>query len=246
MGENSFFAGNDLEETLGTYNDNDGIGGSLSSLLSNMHLEAEVEPHYSLSALSRGTLPIKITNNETKLKFLSDERYKLIEKYHNSAIGHGGRDRTVRLIRERSELQDFSYLERDVALFVKYCPLCQLMKVQNLKAKILPFNVSVNGPMDRLCMDLIGPLEQSCGGNKYVMVILDTFSRFIQLNGVADTGIVEARKVIVKHIGTFGNPIEILSDNAQEFNSNLCSEIMKCTGIHHLKIMPYSHQENLC
>ena len=53
--------------------------------------------------------------------------------------------------------------------------LCQLMRIQNLKAKILPFNVSVYGPMDRLCMDLIGPLDLSCGGNKYIIVILDSF-----------------------------------------------------------------------
>jgi len=120
------------------------------------------------------------------------------------------------------------------------------MKIQNLKAKILPFNVSVNGPMDRLCIDLIGPLDPTCGDNKHIMVILDTFSRFIQLYGIADTTIISARKVLVKHIGTFGSPREILSDNAREFNSNLCIEIMKFTGIHHLKIMPYSHQENLC
>ena len=66
------------------------------------------------------------------------------------------------------------------------------------------------------------------------------------MHEIADTGIVEARKALVKHFGTFGSPIEILSDNATEFNSKLCIEIMKFTGIYHLKIMPYSHQENLC
>ena len=100
--------------------------------------------------------------------------------------------------------------------------------------------------MDRLCVDLIGPLEPNSYGNTYIMVLIDTFSRFIQLYGVADTGIISARKIIVKHIGTFGSPREILSDNAQEFNSNLCVEIMKFTGIYHLKIMPYSDQENIC
>ena len=247
MDESSSFTGNNLTEILGEYNDNYGRGESLSYLFSNMHVDSESESPYSLSALSRGTMPIKISRRGTKMKFLDDERYNLIEKFHNTTIGHGGKERTIRLIKERSGLKDFSLLDRDVAFFIKYCSLCQMMRVQNLKTKILPFNVSVNGPMDRLCMDLIGPLEPSCGGNKYIMVILDTFSRFIQLHGVADTGIVEARKIIVRHIGTFGSPIEILSDNATEFNSKLCDEIMKFTGIYHLKIMPYSHQENsLC
>jgi hypothetical protein len=246
VGESSHYTGDSSRRISEEYNDSFGSGESLSFLFSNMFLEAETESCYSLAALSRGTMPVTFTNKEVKLKFLSNERYDFIEQYHNIKIGHGGRDRTIRLIKERSNLKDLSGLERDVSLFIRYCPLCQMMKIQNLKAKILPFNVSVNGPMDRLCMDLIGPLETNSSGNNNIMVLIDTFSRFIQLHGVANTGIIEARKIIVKHIGNFGTPREVLSDNAQEFNSNLCTEIMKFTGIHHIKIMPYSHQENLC
>ena len=246
VGGNSHSEGNNLMDTSELYNDESGGGESLSLLFSNMFLGSESESSHSLSALSRGTMPLKITRDEGKIKFLSDEQYNFIEQYHNLTIGHGGRDRTIRLIKERSKLKDYTNLERDVSTFIRYCPLCQLMRIQNIKALILPFNVSVNGPMDRLCIDLIGPLKPSSGDNSYIMVIIDTFSRFIQLYGIADTGISAARKVLVKHIGTFGSPREILSDNAQEFNSNLCIEIMKFTGIHHIKIMPYSHQENLC
>jgi hypothetical protein len=35
-----------------------------------------------------------------------------------------------------------------------------------------------------------------------------------------------------------------LSDNAKEFNSELCDELLKFAGIKHVKIMPYAHQEN--
>jgi len=241
----------------------DGIvdGGSLSLSLCNMRLGKESKYVHSLStlprgtllgektslfALSRGTLPVNITNGNAKTKFLDDERYFLIEKYHNNVIGHGGRDRTVSLIKSRTEHVDHVSLESDVAQFIKHCPLCQMMRIQNLKSKIKPFNISVYGPMDRLCIDLIGPLNPTSDGNTHILVILDNFSRFIQLHAVADTGFIATRKALVSHFGTFGSPREIVSDNAQEFNSNLCIEIMKFTGILHLKIMPYSHQENLC
>ena len=73
-------------------------GESLSFLFSNMFLEAKTESCYSLSALSRGTMPVTFTNNEVKLKFLSNERYDFIEQYHNIKIGHGGKERTIKLI----------------------------------------------------------------------------------------------------------------------------------------------------
>lgn len=139
VGESSHYTGDSSRRVLEEYNDSSGSGESLSVLFSNMFLETKTKSDYSLSALSRGTMPVTFANDEVKLKFLSNERYDFIEQYHNIKIGHGGRDRTIRLIKERSNVKDLSGLERDVSLFIRYCPLCQMMKIQNLKAKILPF-----------------------------------------------------------------------------------------------------------
>jgi hypothetical protein len=37
--------------------------------------------------------------------------------------------------------------------------------------------------MDRLCIDLIGPINPPYGEFYYVFVIIDSFSRFLQLYG---------------------------------------------------------------
>jgi hypothetical protein len=128
-----------------------------------MQVVKDSQSNSSLSAMSRGTLTLRTTGNEVGKKVLSDERYEFIEKFHNFVIGHGGRDRTIRLIKERTSEENHQFLDRDVRLFIKYCEFCQMMAIKSLKAKILPFNVSVNGPMDRLCMDLIGPITPKCG-----------------------------------------------------------------------------------
>ena len=60
-------------------------------------------------------------------------------------VGHGGRERTIRIIKERTiDKEDHKFLDRDVGLFIRYCALCQMMAIKTLKAKILPLRIDCN------------------------------------------------------------------------------------------------------
>lgn len=41
--------------------------------------------------------------------------------------------------------------------------------------------VSSNHPCDLITVDFYGPLPRSCGGNQFIFVIIDAFSKYVKL-----------------------------------------------------------------
>ena len=75
--------------------------------------------------------------------------------------------------------------------------------------------------MDRINIDSIGPFPPDEDGNKYIMVFIDVFSRFVELVPVPDTSALVAAKEIVKFVGRYGTPDEILTDNGKQYLNEL-------------------------
>jgi hypothetical protein len=57
---------------------------------------------------------------------------------------------------------------------------------------IQPFTTSTYDSMSRLNIDTIGPLDISVHGYQYILVIIDTFSRYITLWPTRSTTAIEA------------------------------------------------------
>jgi transposase InsO family protein len=113
-----------------------------------------------------------------------------------------------------------------------------------LKVHIAPYNVSVSSPMDRINLDTLGPFDEDEDGNTYVIVAIDAFSRFVELFACKDTSAAAAVKAILQHIGRYGTPSQILTDNGSQYIAELTTQLLKYVDIHHITIFPYSHEEN--
>jgi hypothetical protein len=48
---------------------------------------------------------------------------------------------------------------------------------------------------------------------------------------------------MIQHVGTFGTPSQILTDNGTQFVNELVSELLKIIGVQHLTILAYSKEE---
>ena len=162
---------------------------------------------------------------------------------HNSTIGHHGVERTLRLLRERTA-QTWATMRKDVKDFIRQCVQCQMQADLELRVHIAPFNVSRYYPMDRLNMDSIGPLPKDEHGNEYILVSIDVFSRFVELYSIPDLTALTAAKAIIQHIGRYGQPEEILTNNGTQFRNKLMAQLTNLMDVQHLTIMPYSHEEN--
>lgn len=161
--------------------------------------------------------------------------------------GHGGVDRTLRLLRDSLPPSKWwTNMRDDVRKFIKNCPQCQFMQPARLQihAQVEPFNMSVHGPMDRWNIDTIGPLPKDEDGNQYIIVLVDAFSRFVEMYAAKDVSALSAMKAILQAIGRYGTPSEILTDNGSQYIAELNKQLYDHMITQHVTIMPYSHQEN--
>jgi hypothetical protein len=137
-----------------------------------------------------------------------------------------------------------SDLARYVRQYVQGCPACQKAWAAKPPVVTEPFTLSGDVPMKKLAIDTVGPFPADSQGNTYVVTVVDLFSRYVQLFPAADSTAQAAASAILGHIGYFGVPASILSDNGPQYANLLIEQLGTLTGIDLQKTIAYSHEEN--
>ena len=89
--------------------------------------------------------------------------------------GHLGRDKTIKTITRHFY---WPTLFSDVAEYCHRCPQCQRITKGSLhKVPLIPLPV-MQGPFERIVMDVVGPLPWSRRGNQYILVVCDYATRY--------------------------------------------------------------------
>jgi hypothetical protein len=86
-------------------------------------------------------------------------------------------------------------------------------------------------------------MPMSNEGYKYILTIVDSFTRYIEIYSIKDLTARAAVDCIMHYINTYGVPNNICTDNASQFQG-IYEEVLKLLNINNYKIHPYSHQEN--
>jgi hypothetical protein len=98
--------------------------------------------------------------------------------------------------------------------------------------------------MEVLNMDFMGPFPPDDYGNKYVLTIIDSFTRAVGLYAVVEQTAKEAARMLTQHVGIFGCPRRIVSDKGTQFTSDLIKEFMTILGTDHHLTLVGSKQED--
>lgn len=153
--------------------------------------------------------------------------------------GHLGKHKTVARI---SRHFYWPGLQRDVANFCKTCPQCQQTSARGPpRVPLQPLPI-VGVPFERLGMDIVGPLERSKSGNRYMLVISDYATRYPEVFPLKN---IRARSVafsLVQLFSRVGFPQEILTDQGSNFMSTLLKQVYQLLGIKPLRTTPYHPQ----
>ena len=100
-------------------------------------------------------------------------------------------------------------------------------------------------PMDRVATDILGPLPLSEQGNRYVLVVMDCFSRWPEAYPIPDFSAKTVADVLVNQFFSwFGCSLELHSDQRRNYESQLFTETMKLLGIHKTRSSPYHPASN--
>ena len=115
-------------------------------------------------------------------------------------------------------------------------------KIQEVEATEIK---TANFPFQDISIDILGPLPKTPRGNKYLLVIVDRFSKWTEALPLPDTSTqMIAEKLIGEIFCRFGIPETLLCDNATYFESKLFDEIMTQFGIKKRLIPTYTARAN--
>ncbi len=105
---------------------------------------------------------------------------------------------------------------------------------------------SVYTPMEVLNIDTIGPVSKDSADNCYILVIIDCFTRFLELYPVSDTAALPcARALIISHVCRYETPMTIRSDHGTQYlNGIIINQLLSLLQIDHELSLTYSKEHN--
>lgn len=138
----------------------------------------------------------------------------------------------------------WSGLAKDIYQLCRACELCQrkLARTSNKEELRIVNTRYINA---RVHIDLAGPYHMSEAGNKYIVCLIDHFSKFAVTAAVPDCkATTVAHKVLTEYILRYGAMRELVSDNATTFTAEVATEIGKLLAIDKYFTTPYHHEGN--
>ena len=69
-------------------------------------------------------------------------------------------------------------------------------------------------------------LHRSISGSSFILVIVDTFTRWVELYHTTDATALSAAEFLLKHFGRFEAPDQLRSDNGPHFIAEIIREFL--------------------
>ena len=162
---------------------------------------------------------------------------------HDTPVGgHLGVKKTL----EKVQMQFYwPSQEKDVEKWCASCAKCSSRKSPLPPRAPLQLEDSVSRPLERIAMDIVGPLPVTERGNRYILVVGDYFTRWKEAYPMKD---MEAQTVACILVNEFicrlGVPDTIHTDQGRNFESKLIKELCQMLGIKKTRTTPYHPQSD--
>ncbi|XP_062530656.1 uncharacterized protein LOC119630752 [Bombyx mori] len=180
-------------------------------------------------------------SEEPQLVVPESLRGKVMFECHDSpTAAHGGIQRTIHRISQRFY---FPGLRRYVTEYLKTCIECQRYKPSNFKpAGLLQTPVPAQR-FEVIAVDLFGPLPKGPCGERWILIVEDTASKWVELFALIDATAEVCAKTLVNEVFMrFGVPRRMISDNGVQFVADVMQKAMFVLGVKQ-NLIPLYHPE---
>ena len=192
--------------------------------------------------MKRGLLFRQVEDKgETIEQLVLPTRYRteVMKGLHND-IGHPGRERTTKLVRERFY---WPGMTAEVDQWITRCERCLKRKSGVDRAPLI--NVHTSYPLELVCFDFL-TLETSKGGFSNILVVTDHFTKFaLAIPTRNQTAKTTAEAFYNEFIVRYGVPTRLHSDQGANFESEIIKELCRLTNMKKSHTTPYYPQGNV-
>ena len=156
-----------------------------------------------------------------------------MHQMHNSLLsGHIGYKKT----RENTLMKYYWYgIRKDIYHWVQQCDQCEKTKIPPKSPKAPLGEMPTGAPLDRLTTDFLGPFPETPKGNRYILVVTDSFTKWVEIFATPDQSAKTTTTVILNEvIARFGCPFDLLSNQGRNYESTIFTELCNMLAIRKL------------
>ena len=168
--------------------------------------------------------------------------WKFVLMASHDRMAHIGRDKTLNLIKQRYYRPNMT---TTVAKYIKSCTKCKNKIGQKIK-KCCPVQrmPMVQERFQKWHLDFLGPLPRNKYNNRYILLCIDSFTRWPEIFAVEDQTAETVVMALLKLIARFGMMTDIVTDRGSAFHGKVVKGLYDKLGIKRNMTTPYHPASN--
>lgn len=182
--------------------------------------------------------------DEWKVLIPDTLRERVMTEHHNTKMGgHFGVMRTLEKL--RSSPYYWPNMRTSVEEWVRQCNVCQRTKPEVKQERAVMGKLLATEPLERVAVDVMGPLPTTERGNRFIIVVGDYFTKWMEAYPCKDHKAETIAIALMEgFIGRFGIPHVIHTDQGRDFESKLFKELCKLLDIEKTHTTPWHPQSD--
>jgi hypothetical protein len=171
------------------------------------------------------------------------DREEVLYQCHGSPLaGHLGRSRTMRRVQQSYYWPDF---RRDVTVWCAKCEPCVRRKSAGPPHRAPMGHVPAGLPLQRVAMDIMGPLPMTTTKNRFILVVADYFTKWTEAYAIPNQEADTVAKVFVESfVCHYGVPAEIHTDQGRNFQSSMFRAVLELLEVKQTRTCAFRPQSD--
>lgn len=169
----------------------------------------------------------------------------LLEIDHDSKIAcHPGIRKTINKICKK---YFWPKMTKQIVNWINSCDQCLARKAHQPKQKAPLQRIPLpNSPFEKVSFDIMGPLNVTQNGNRYLVTFIDYFTRYVEAFPIPVADGKHIADVLMQFISSHGLPKKLVSDRGLNLLSQGMKRVYDSFGIKKREVIAYRPQSNGC